>query len=349
MVCVHVARPSVALKENRGLEPKSSRMFVREQDRPANPPVDAASGTFQRIHENLGLVVRGKPKVLQHLVVALFAGGHCLMEDVPGVGKTTLAKSLARSIRGDFKRVQFTPDLLPTDIVGTSVYNPKDVRFEFKEGPVFTNVLLADEINRASPRTQSSLLEAMNEGQVTIDGRAMPLPSPFLVLATQNPIEYHGTYPLPEAQLDRFAVRLELGYPPVADELDILERHHLGDPLERLEPVVSLEEIAVAQQVTRNVRVERPVAEYILALVHGTREDPRVKLGVSTRGALALYRVAQALAVGRGRDFVLPDEVKEMALEVLSHRIVRDTKAKYSGVTKEQIIGEIIARTRVPV
>jgi len=292
--------------------------------------------------------MRGKAQVLEYLVVSLFAGGNVLMEDVPGVGKTTLAKALARSVRGDFKRVQFTPDLLPTDIVGASMYNPKDTSFVFKPGPVFTNILLADEINRASPRTQSSLLEAMSEGQVTIDGVSHPLPSPFLVVATQNPIEYHGTYPLPEAQLDRFAMRLELGYPELAAELEVLSSQHTSHPLEHLEPVASLDEIREAQARTREVRVEKPIAEYIMALVHATREDARVRLGSSTRGALALYRACQALAFSRGRDYTLPDDVKELAPLVLAHRLVRDTKARYSGVSKESVVDEILQRVKVP-
>jgi MoxR-like ATPase len=309
------------------------------------PPLPQA--TFQRICDNLAQVMRGKADVLERLVVALFAGGNVLMEDVPGVGKTTLAKSLARSIRGDFKRVQFTPDLLPTDILGTSVFNPKEAAFNFKEGPVFTNILLADEINRASPRTQSSLLEAMNEGQVTIDGHTHALPSPFLVVATQNPVEYHGTYPLPEAQLDRFALRLELGYPALDAELEVLESQHTRHPLDTLEAVADLEDIRGAQAQVRAVRVERPVSEYIMALVHATREDPRIRLGASTRGALSLYRTAQSLALSRGRDYVLPDDVKALAVQVLAHRLVRDTKARYSGVSKEAVVAELVGRVKV--
>jgi MoxR-like ATPase len=292
--------------------------------------------------------MRGKALVLEYLVVCMFAGGNVLMEDVPGVGKTTLAKALARSIRGDFKRVQFTPDLLPSDIVGASIYNPKDVTFDFRPGPVFTNILLADEINRASPRTQSSLLEAMNEGQVTIDGVCHPLPSPFLVVATQNPIEYHGTYPLPEAQLDRFAMRLALGYPELEAELEVLESQHSGHPIDTLESVVDLAEIQEAQARTREVRLERPVAEYIMALVRSSREDPRVRLGASTRGALSLYRTSQALAFARGRDYVLPDDVKELAPHVLAHRLVRDTKSRYSGVSKESIVADLLGKVPIP-
>ena len=307
-----------------------------------------ARATFEAICHNLGIVIRGKQEVLRQLVVALFAGGNVLMEDVPGVGKTTLARSLARSIRGDFKRVQFTPDLLPTDIVGTSIYNPRDVTFEFKQGPVFTNILLADEINRASPRTQSSLLEAMNEGQVTIDGQSHALPTPFLVVATQNPVEYHGTYPLPEAQLDRFAMRVELGYPDLDAEIEVLESQHERHPLDTLRPVATLDDIRHAMAETRGVRVERPVSTYIMALVHATRADARIRLGASTRGALSLYRVAQAYALVSGRDYVLPDDVKRLAVPVLAHRLVRDTRARYSGVTKEAIVAEAVGAVKVP-
>lgn len=316
----------------------------------STPAVDTSRSraAFHKIHENLGRVMRGKSDALRLLVVALFAGGNVLMEDVPGVGKTTLAKSLARSIRGDFKRVQFTPDLLPTDILGTSIFNPKEACFNFKEGPVFTNILLADEINRASPRTQSSLLEAMNEGQATIEGVTRQLPAPFLVLATQNPIEYHGTYPLPEAQLDRFAVRLELGYPDLEAEIEVLESQQTRHPIDTLEPVVDLEQIRVAQADVRAVRVERPVSRYIMALVHATREDARIRLGVSTRGSLSMYRMAQSLALCEGRDYALPDDVKALATPVLAHRIVRETKAKYSGVSKEGMIEDIVARVKVP-
>jgi MoxR-like ATPase len=303
---------------------------------------------FNKICGNLRSVIRGKARAVEHLVVTLFAGGHALMEDVPGVGKTTLAKSLARSIQGDFKRVQFTPDLLPTDILGSSIYNPKEGSFDFKQGPVFANILLADEINRASPRTQSSLLEAMNEGQVTIEGKRYSLPFPFIVLATQNPVEFHGTYPLPEAQLDRFAVRIELGYPPPEDELAVLESQREVHPLEELAPVASLDDILEVQKKVRGIRVERPVAQYILALSTQTRQEPRLKLGASPRGSLALYRMVQALAYTKGREYAVPDDVKELAVPVLAHRLILDTKAKYAGVTKERIVADLLQRTKVP-
>lgn len=308
----------------------------------------ASPSIFKLLQENLGKVIKGKSKVLNHIIVALFAGGHILMEDVPGVGKTTLAKSLAQSIRGDFKRVQFTPDLLPTDILGSSIYNPKDATFDFKAGPVFANILLADEINRASPRTQSSLLEAMNEGQVTIEGNRYRLPSPFIVIATQNSVEFHGTYPLPEAQLDRFSVKLALGYPSIDDEIEVLEGQREMHPLDNLQPVAELEDILKAQNDIRKIRIERPVYQYILLIVSETRNDPRLKLGVSPRGTLSLSRMTQALAYSKGREYVLPDDVKELAVEVLAHRVVLETKAKYSGVSKESVISEILTKIKVP-
>ncbi len=301
-----------------------------------------------RILANLEKVIRGKRESLHLLVVSLLAGGNVLMEDVPGVGKTTLAKALAQTVKGDFKRVQFTPDLLPTDIVGSSIYNPREGTFDFRRGPVFTNILLADEINRASPRTQSSLLEAMSERQVTIEGNAYRLPDPFIVLATQNPVEFHGTYPLPEAQLDRFAIRLQLGYPDPDDELEVLEGQRVRHPLDGLEPVATLEEVVQAQEEVRQIRLERPVSRYILELVHATRSEPRLKLGSSPRGALALYRVAQALAMCDGRDYVLPDDVKRLSGPVLGHRLLLDTKSKYSGTSKESIVTDLLEQIKVP-
>lgn len=308
-----------------------------------------ARSTFERLCGNLEKVVRGKRSLLEFLAVGLLAGGNILLEDVPGVGKTTLAKGLARSMTGEFKRIQFTPDLLPSDILGGAIYNPREGSFDFKPGPIFANILLADEINRASPRTQSSLLEAMSEGQVTIDGHSYKLPNPFLVLATQNPVEYHGTYPLPEAQLDRFIMRLEMGYPSFEDERTVLEDQRLVHPLDSLEAVASLEEIRSAQEVTRLTTVERSLADYILTLVRATREHPKLQLGVSTRGALALYRCAQALATCRGRDYVLPDDVKQLAPLVLAHRLVRDSRSRYTGVTPQSLIEELLASTPVPV
>lgn len=304
---------------------------------------------FQRLLTSLETVVRGKTDALQLLIATIFAGGHVLMEDVPGVGKTTLSKALARAVGGDFRRVQFTPDLLPTDILGSSIYNPKDGTFEFRQGPVFANVVLADEINRASPRTQSSLLEAMSEGQATVEGVTYPLPRPFLVLATQNPVEFHGTYPLPEAQLDRFSVKLSMGYPAVADEALILEGQRTVHPLDTMQAGLNLEDLLRAQTEVREVKVEKVVLDYLLGLITATRSDARLRLGSSPRGSLALYRVAQAWAYCHGRSYVVPDDLQRLAEPVLAHRLVLDTKSKYSGISKEQIVAEIVKKVAVPV
>ena len=306
------------------------------------------SEPIQNIQNNLESVIRGKPDSIRLTLISLLAGGHVLLEDVPGTGKTTLAKSLARSIDGIFRRVQFTPDLLPADITGSSFYSPKDGVFEFREGPVFANVLLADEINRTSPRTQSALLEVMSENQITIEGRRRDLPQPFFVIATQNPTDFHGTYPLPEAQLDRFAVRVTLGYPAFTDELEILFSHNETDPFDRLVPIVTCAEIIQAQQEVKKVRVERSVAEYLLRLVEATRSDVRLRLSASPRGSLALYRTAQARALLEGREYVLPEDIRALALPVLAHRLMLDTKARYGGVQTSHIIEEILEKTLVP-
>lgn len=298
--------------------------------------------------KNLTSVIRGKDGCIEILVIALLAEGSVLMEDVPGTGKTTLAKTLAKSIDLDFRRVQFTPDLLPGDILGTSIYNPVDGTFRFREGPLFCNVLLGDEINRASPRTQSALLEAMSEAQATIEGNTHPLPSPFMVIATQNPVDFHGTYPLPEAQLDRFLVHLRLGYPDPTAEVAILYAQAMAHPLASIKPVLSVEDLRSMQQLVRTVRIDQSVTSYLIELVGKTRDDPRVKLGVSPRGSLMLFRAAQASAVTEGRDFVLPDDVQRLAPFVLPHRIILTSKAKYTGVTKEHVIADILQQVRVP-
>lgn len=303
---------------------------------------------LQRVEQNLTTVIRGKPESIALLLNALLAGGHVLLEDAPGTGKTTLAKSLARSIDGIFRRIQFTPDLLPADITGSSFYSPRDGAFEFREGPVFANVVLADEINRTSPRTQSALLEVMSENQITIEGRQRTLPQPFFVIATQNPVEYHGTYPLPEAQLDRFAVRLSIGYPDAAHELEILYSQNDHHPLEELKPVVSCDDILRLQEAVKTVRFDPAVAEYLVRLVGVTREDARLRLGISPRGSLTLYRMAQASTWIAGRDYVLPEDVRSLARPVLAHRLVLDTKTKYGGILPDHIIEEALEKVPVP-
>jgi MoxR-like ATPase len=312
---------------------------------------DAAGQTHQdlrRLREALARVILGKREAIDQVLVALVAGHHLLLEDVPGVGKTTLAKALARCFEGDFKRVQFTPDLLPADILGTSVLSAREGSFTFKPGPVFANVLLADEINRASPRTQSALLEAMSERQVSSDGETRALPSPFLVLATQNPVEFHGTYPLPEAQLDRFGVQVSLGYPAADAELDVLFAQARQHPLDSLEPVLALQNVLALQAEARCVTVERSLGAYVVALADATRRHPSVKLGCSPRGSLMLFRAAQAHALLDGRRFVVPEDVKAEAVPVLAHRLGLETKARYSGVAKDDVVREILDDTAVP-
>lgn len=300
------------------------------------------------LRKNLALVIRGKTDAIEILTIALLSGGSVLMEDVPGVGKTTLAKAIARSIDVEFQRVQFTPDLLPSDILGSPIYNPGDGSFSFRQGPIFCNVLLADEINRASPRTQSALLEAMSERQVTIEGVKHELSEPFLVLATQNPIDFHGTYPLPEAQLDRFLVQLDLGYPDAATEVDILYSQVSRHPLTGIGPVLTRDEFENLQRAVRDVRVEQTVADYIVRIVNFTRGDNRLKLGVSPRGSLSLFRAAQAAAFADGRDFVLPDDVQRLAPYVIAHRMMLTSKSKYGGATQREIVADLLKRVEVP-
>jgi MoxR-like ATPase len=302
----------------------------------------ALQGVLPELKTQLGQVILGKDEALDHVLVALLSGHHLLLEDVPGVGKTTLAKALARSFAGDFRRVQFTPDLLPTDILGSAVYNPRDGSFPFRKGPVFTNVLLADEINRASPRTQSALLEAMGEGQVSAEGETRPLPAPFLVIATQNPVEYHGTYPLPEAQLDRFGLRVSLGYPAAEEEVDVIFSQAEGHPLDALEPLLGADDVLALQAEVRNVRVERRLGRYVVALADATRRHPSIGLGCSPRGTLTLVHAAQARAFLEDRDFVVPEDVKAEAVPVLAHRLGLETKARYSGVSKEETVREVL-------
>jgi len=288
---------------------------------PARPTADL-SKLLASLRDNIAGVFLGKPEVIRYALVALLADGHLLLEDVPGVGKTLLAKAMAKSLACNFHRIQFTPDLLPGDLIGTSVFHQPSGEFVFQPGPLFAQVVLADEINRATPRTQSALLEAMSERQVTVDGRTHPLGPPFLVLGTQNPYEFEGTYPLPESQLDRFLIRLKLGYPDRAAERAILTQHRNGEPVDGLTPVLQPADVVALQEDTRRVRVEPPVADYLLDVVEGTRAHADVRLGASTRGALAYYRACQALARVDGRDYVTPDDVKELAVPVLAHRLM---------------------------
>jgi MoxR-like ATPase len=301
------------------------------------------------LKQNLQNVIFGKSDSIDIMVVALLAGGSVLIEDVPGVGKTTLAKALARSIDAKYRRIQFTPDLLPADILGSSIYNPVSGDFRFDPGPIFCNILLADEINRASPRTQSALLEAMNENQTTIEGQCRPLARPFMVIATENPIEFHGTYPLPEAQLDRFLVRLAIGYPTAEVEVDILKSHANREPLDSIEPVMDLDQVRRIQEEVANVHTDDAILEYIVEIVHATRNDSRLQLGVSTRGTLMLSRAARARAYALNRAFVIPDDVSWSLPHVLPHRLLLTAKAQHGGATAQQIVAEILGRIKVPV
>jgi MoxR-like ATPase len=294
-------------------------------------------------------VVLGKADVVRLCVVALLAGEHVLLEDVPGVGKTLVGKALARSVSGEFRRIQFTPDLLPADITGSSIFDAKQQQFVFSRGPIFANVVLADEINRTTPRTQSALLEAMSEGQVSADGQTYPLPQPFLVIATQNPLEFEGTYPLPESQLDRFLLRISVGYPELACEREILASHRGGEPVDRLQPVLSCQQILTLQEAARNVTVDPSVSDYLLAVVQATRACEELHVGVSIRGGLSLYRAAQAWALAEGRDYVVPDDVKRLAVPVLAHRVI--TKGYLHGGQRqavEALLERLVEEVPVP-
>jgi MoxR-like ATPase len=310
--------------------------------------VDAARDAAQSIAENVKKVIIGKERTVELAVVAIICQGHILIEDVPGVGKTMLARSLARSTGCEYKRIQFTPDLLPSDITGVSIYNQKTAEFEFKQGPIISQMVLADEINRATPKTQSALLEAMQERQVTVEGVTHQVPLPFTVMATQNPIEYEGTFPLPEAQLDRFLLMISLGYPSLEEELAIIESQQTAHPIETLEPVMSAKQVIEIQDAVKTVYVDDLVRRYLVTLTEATRDHPDIVLGSSPRGSLALFRGCQALALMRGRDFVLPDDVKELAVPMLSHRIIASGSARIRGVSSKDIISGIVEEITVP-
>jgi len=302
----------------------------------------------KKMIDNISRVVVGKADTLELLMAASLADGHVLLEDAPGLGKTLIAKSLARSFDGNFKRIQFTPDLLPSDITGFNVYDRNSAQFKFQSGPVMTNILLADEINRAIPRTQSSLLESMEERQVTVDGRTYALPDPFFVVATQNPIELEGTFPLPEAQLDRFLLRLGLGYPKKSEEIEILGRFQSEDPLSSLAAVANPEQLAGMREARKAVAVSDPVKNYITDIVHATRRSQAIRVGASPRGSLGLMRAGQGLAAVRGRDYVLPDDIKYLVAPVLAHRVLLTEEEKLRGTTPESVLAEILEIVAVP-
>jgi MoxR-like ATPase len=312
------------------------------------PNVDCVRTLAQKVSQNVERVILGKPKEIELVLIALMCQGHVLIEDVPGVGKTMLARAIAKSFGCSFKRLQFTPDMLPSDVTGVSVFNQKTREFEFRPGPILAQIVLTDEINRATPKTQSALLECMEERQVTVDGVTYPVPQPFLVMATQNPIEYEGTFPLPEAQLDRFMLRIHLGYPSTKDELTMLDAQQFKHPIDEIAQVVSAPELMEAQQAVKGMYVDGLVKEYILALVEATRKHPDVYLGASPRGSLALYKTAQARAAIDGRDYVIPDDVKVLADPALAHRLIISPAARLKNVDPRVVVDELIHSVAVP-
>lgn len=304
---------------------------------------------YQKLFANIETVIQGQSSAIRKLLAAFFSDGHVLLEDVPGTGKTTLAKALAKSIDVEFQRIQFTPDLLPTDILGVSIFNQRDQDFEFHTGPIFSNILLADEINRASPRTQSALLEAMGERQVSIERNNYQLDDLFFVIATQNPVEYHGTYPLPEAQMDRFAMRFSLGYVSQDEEVSILEKQNSQHPLDSLKPCINKEEVIQIKQQVTNINVSDEIKHYMVTLIRATRETDGILNGASPRASLSMMKAAQALALFDGMDYVSPDHVQEIAIPVISHRLMMNSQSRFSGNSSDQIIEEILSKTPVPV
>lgn len=315
----------------------------------SQPDAQLITDTVNKIVSEVEKVIVGKRKVITRAVIAILCEGHVLLEDVPGLGKTMLARSLAAAVGGSFSRVQFTPDLLPTDITGAMVFDPRTSEFSYREGPVVTNILLADEINRAGPRTQSSLLEAMEERQVSVERHSVQLPRPFFVIATQNPVELEGTFPLPEAQLDRFLMRLSIGYPEVEDEREMLRRFRENTPLQSVDTVVSTDEMMALIGAVKHIRISEVVEGYLLDIIRATREDDMLDVGASPRAALALARASQAYAASEGRDYVLPDDVREMAPDVLAHRLLATAQAELLGTTQAEIVARIVESISVPV